>query len=245
MEIGTSTILNYQKKTLRFVVIIYSISASLAGLLFAFMKFIGLYDEVKWSSIGLLLGIILVELFIFRFMYKKTVKDESSWEKGLLSLKRAIIIISYLNYVYLTFAIPSKELWICVFYFIILGALFLDLKMNFISITISILCQIALFCLNPLCLPEQQVFVRELIIRVVDITLVSFGIYMFTLFASKLLTDIEANEKIIVEKTITYAIFSIKSPSFPKRCCSPAKLFQRLFKKRLVLFRRLHPQAIP
>lgn len=182
MENSGSIIVNYQKRTLKFVLIIYSISACLAGGLFAFMKFIGLYNEMKWAPIIVLIILVLIEVVIFRLMYKNIISDENSWNKKLTRLKAIILIISYINYLYINLLVPSKELWISIFYFVILGAMFLDKKMNAISIIASILCQVAVFLLNPVVLPDQQFLLRELIIRVVDISLVSFGIFIFTLF---------------------------------------------------------------
>jgi methyl-accepting chemotaxis protein len=200
MNTPVNIIVDYQKRTLKFVLIIYSISACLAGGLFSVMKLMGLYSEMKWTPLLILLALVLVELLIFLVMYKSTVKDEKNWNKKLTAIKAVILFISYVNYMYLTFLVPSKELWISVFYFILLGAMLLDTKLNIASIIVSILCQIALFTLNPLVLPDKQVLVRELIIRVVDISLVSFGIFMFTLFSSRLLKEVGENQDKLNEK---------------------------------------------
>lgn len=47
MQNDRGTIIQYQLKTLKFVLIIYSISAFLATSLFAFMKLIGFYAEIR------------------------------------------------------------------------------------------------------------------------------------------------------------------------------------------------------
>lgn len=214
MENPVSIIVNYQKRTLKFVLIIYSISALLAGGLFSVMKYFGLYSEMKWSYLGILIGLIIIELVIFKAMYKKTTKDEEHWEKNLSILKKVILVISYVNYLYISLLVPSKELWISVFYFIILGAIFLDVKMNIMSIITSILCQVAVFSFNPFVLPDKQVFLRELIIRIVDISLVSFGIFIFTLFAARLLKEVEENEKSLNEKNNSISILFGKISEF-------------------------------
>lgn len=207
-------IIDYQKRTLKFVLIIYSISACLAGGLFTVMKSIGLYSEMNWSYLGILIGLIFIEVLTFYLMYKNTVKDEKNWEKNLNRLKAVILLISYINYLYITLLVPSKELWISIFYFIILGAMFLDVKMNVSSIIISILCQAAVFFLNPIVLPDRQVLVRELIIRVVDISLVSFGIYIFTLFSARLLKEVEANQDMLNEKNTNISMLFSKVSEF-------------------------------
>lgn len=220
MENSGSIIVNYQKRTLKFVLIIYSISACLAGGLFAFMKFIGLYNEMKWAPIIVLIILVLIEVVIFRLMYKNIISDEKSWNKKLTRLKAIILIISYINYLYINLLVPSKELWISIFYFVILGAMFLDKKMNAISIIASILCQVAVFLLNPVVLPDQQFLLRELIIRVVDISLVSFGIFIFTLFSSRLLKEVEVNENTLKEKNNNISMLFDKITQFSKSILS-------------------------
>ncbi|MBE6044282.1 MAG: methyl-accepting transducer [Clostridium thermopalmarium] len=195
-----SIIDNYQKRTLKFVLIIYKISVLVAAVTFTLMKFFGLYDEVKWSYVGTFIGLAIVEELIFEFIHKSTVKSYDNWTKQLNKLKRIILIISYINYLYITLMIPSRELWVSVFYFIILGALFLDVKMNILSIVISIFCQLIIFNFNSSIWPDKEVIVRELIIRGIVITLVFTGIFVFTFFSSRLLKEVGVNERVLKEK---------------------------------------------
>ena len=199
VENSTGTVLNYQKKVLKLLLVLYSLSAAIAGTLFIAMKFLGLYDEIKWKYLIILMGVVILEIITFRIMYKQTTKNKL-WEKNLKYLKIIILFISYLNYMYLTLMVPSNELWICVFYFIILSSLFLDLKFVSVSIITSIICQIVLFTANPMLLPAKQVLLRELIIRIVVIFLTSFGIFLFTYFASSILKEVDSNEKTLIEK---------------------------------------------
>lgn len=194
MQKDLSSILQYQLKTLKFVLIIYSISAFLAGSMLPAMKLMGLFSEIQWMSIAILSIVIVVELVTFKVMYNVAVKGTELNMKAFNALKVIILAFSYINYLLLCFIAPSKELWISVFYFIILGALFLDTKMNTVSIILGLVSQAVLFTLNPLTLPNEEFFIRELILRVIVIGLVSFGIYIFTFFASKLLKTVESNE---------------------------------------------------
>jgi methyl-accepting chemotaxis protein len=194
MQNDKGTIIQYQLKTLKFVLIIYSISAFLAGSLFAFLKLLGFYEEIAWESITLIAVIILIELITFKLMYNATNRGGELHKKAFNALKAIILIFSYANFLLLCFIVPSKELWISVFYFIILTTLFLDYKMNTASILLGIACQVILFVFNPKTLPESEFFIREIILRVVVISLISFGIYIFTYFASSLLQTVEKNE---------------------------------------------------
>lgn len=222
---------NYQKRTLRFVLILYSISALAAGTTFACMKSLGLYDEVKWSYIGIFTMVVLLEVLIFRFIYKSILKASDDWMDQLNKFKPIILVISYINYLYITLMIPSKELWISVFYFIIIGALFLDNKMNILSIIMSVLCQFIIFKFNPSILPDEHVIVRELIIRSVVITLISAGIFIFTLFASMLLKDVEANEDMLKEKNDRISSLFVKIAEFSNRLLKSSNLLSTMIEE--------------
>lgn len=192
---NTSTIVDYQKKTLKVVLIIYSISGFMAMLAFSLMKYFGLYDSIQWGSLGIFGILITIETILFFILHKKTVVNKSFNEKIFNQLKILIFILTFVNYLYLVFMVPSKELWMSVFYFIILGALFLDIKLNIAFIITGMLCQVIIFKLHPIALPGQEVFLQEMIIRIIVISLTSFGIFIFTFFASKLLSEIEKNEE--------------------------------------------------
>ena len=194
MEISTSTVSNYQKKVLKLLLVLYSVSALIAGTLFIIMKLAGLYDEIKWIHLIIFMAIVVVEVIIFIIMGKQT-KDHEHWEKKLKYLKVIILFISYLNYMYLALMVPSHELWICVFYFIILSSLFLDLKFVTVSIITSVICQIILFTVSPMLLPAKEILLRELIVRIVVIFLTSAGIFLFSYLSASILKEVDSNEQ--------------------------------------------------
>lgn len=194
MKNERSTIIKYQFDTLKYVLIIYSVSAGLAGTLFVFLKMIGLLEEIRWSSLLTLAGIMVVELITFKVMYDRTVRDREHITGTFQALKIIILIFSYINYLFMGLLIPSKELWACIFYFIILAALFLDNRLNIAFVIFGLISQITIFLLNPASMPEPENQIRELILRAVVISLISFGITLLTFFSSRVLKTIEINE---------------------------------------------------
>ncbi len=189
-----STIIKYQFDTLKFVLIIYSISAGLAGTLFVFLKLIGLLEEIHWSSLITLAILMVFELITFKVMYDRTTRDTQHITGSFQALKIIILAFSYLNYLFIGLIIPSKELWACVFYFIILAALFLDNRLNIAFVVFGVISQVIIFVLNPESLPDADHLMRELILRVVVISLICFGITLLTFFSSRILKTIERNE---------------------------------------------------
>lgn len=194
MQSKKNTIHQYQLNTLKFVLIIYSISALACVSIFAILKVANFYDEISWVSLGILAGLITVELISFIVLYNITIKSAGTSTKASTILKFIILIYSFVNYLFICNIVPSKELWACVFYFIILGALFLDVKLNIAFIIFGILSQVAVFFMNPTTLPSKEFFLRELIMRSIVISLICFGIFIFTHFSSRLLKTVENNE---------------------------------------------------
>lgn len=215
METNTSTIIKYQKQTLKFVIVIYCLSVFLAGSLFTVMKLLGLYDEVKWPHLVGLFLLVILEIITLKVMYKLAVLDGKLNMKVFKNLKIIILVVSYINYLYMNFMIPSNELWVSAFYMIILSSLFLDNKMNIASVILSIVSEVMLFTLNPCTLPNQF-FLRELILRIVCISLVTLGLMTFTFFASKLLKSIEKNEDELKKNTENISNLFNKTTEFAK-----------------------------
>lgn len=195
MTNNSNTIIDYQKKTLKFVLTIYSISGFLAASTFALMKFFRLYESVKWEKFGIFFGIVAIEIITFVIMHRKTVYKNGFDHRNFKILKILIFIFTFVNYLYVVLMIPSKELWASIFFFIILGALFLDVKLNAAFIAVGLICQVAILRFQPMALPNKEMFLQEMIVRGIVIGMTSFGIFIFTYFASRLLKSIGKNEE--------------------------------------------------
>jgi Methyl-accepting chemotaxis protein len=215
MENNTSTIIEYQKHTLKFVIVIYCISVFLAGSVFMVMKLLGLYNEVKWTHLVGLFLLVILEIIILRVMYKQAVLDGKLNMKVFNNLKIIILVLSYTNYLYMNFMIPSKELWVSAFYMIILSSLFLDNKVNIASVILSIVSEVMVFTLNPYTLPNQF-FLRELMLRIICITLVTFAITAFTTFAARILNSVEKNENELKKNNENISNLFNKTTEFSK-----------------------------
>ncbi len=189
-----STIIHYQFNTLKHIVILYSISAFLAASLFIFLKLTGFFPEIKWMSLNIFSVLMLIEIITFKLLYDQTTKENDHSFQTFQALKIIVLLFSYANYLYIGLMVPSREIWCSVFYFIIVGALLLDTKLNIAYILLGVLSQVIIFLLNPSSLPDGGHIIRELILRAVVIGLISFGIFIFTYFSSRILKTVEINE---------------------------------------------------
>lgn len=192
-------VVNYQKRILKFMLMVYSISLVAAQILFLFLKYIGIFYNIKWNQILIFAGISLIELVLLKFMYDNTLK-EGKWKTGFRNLKIVIILICYIDYVYLSFMLPSPEFWINVFYFIILSAVFFDLPMIIYSVIASIISEIIIFLLNPLYILEKKTMIIDLVMRGTAIVFITFGLLVLTFLAANLLKEVDKNEQILKEK---------------------------------------------
>jgi methyl-accepting chemotaxis protein len=183
----TDAIMDYYGKVLKFIFIMIPVSATIAATLFPIMKFFGYYKSLNNNALVGFAIVVIIEIVLFYTFNKVTILNGKVIESKLNIVKQIILIILYFNYTYLGLMVPSKELWICVFYFVILSALFLDLRILLQSTVMSLISIAIVFVIRSGSLPENGVFIEEMIMRMVDISLVSFGILAITYFASKVL----------------------------------------------------------
>ncbi|WMJ79287.1 methyl-accepting chemotaxis protein [Clostridium sp. MB40-C1] len=204
MDNNVDAIIDYQRKTYKLVINIYILSITAAVLLFPTVKAFGLYPEVEWKYIIGFIVIGLLENILLGLTKNKISDREKTSDKKFSRVKTLVGLGCFVNYIYMSIMIPSKELWVCVFYFILLCAAFLDKKLIIESIGLGIVSQVLIFKMNPSALPSQDVLLREGIMRLVVISLICFGIYFFMYLSSDLLekvdlkikTEVEHNKKI-------------------------------------------------
>lgn len=215
MDTNDSIVINYQKKVSKFVLLIDSISALLSALLFLFLKLIGIFSEVSWLQLLALFILIVLELCLFFAIYKQ-MSIPSKWAKAFNSLKISVVIICYINYMFLSLISPSSEIWMSVFYFILLTGLFLDMKISCSSIILSIICEISLFLIKPSILPSKEHIFRDLLLRGIIVFLISFGIFIFTYLSNVLFKEVSNQEKAITDKNSSLTRLLAKISDFSK-----------------------------
>lgn len=189
-----SSIITFNKKTLKFVLLVYVSLCIMALLFFSGLKLLGLNDSITINSL-IIQGIaIVVYIIAIRFCYNSTITKNGFNEKAFKITKIVILILTYFQYLFLNFTMHLNSIWIMIFYFVILGALFFDLKMIITSIILSILCQIIVFVNNPKIFNDSQYVIAETAMRIITISLTLLIIFMVVYFASKLLKSIDEKE---------------------------------------------------
>ncbi len=194
MNTKESSLISFNKKSLKYVLIIYLACCSIALLFFCALKIVGLNDKISVKSL-IILGIsTLIYTLLFRICYKYTITKNGFNTKAFKITKIIVLIVTYYQYLLLNLTMHLNSIWIVIFFFVILGALFLDVKMLIVSIVLSVLCQIIVFVNNPSILEFKQMAVAESTFTIIAIFLTLSGIFMIVYFSSKLLESISEKE---------------------------------------------------
>jgi methyl-accepting chemotaxis protein len=195
-----NSLTTFHQKSLKFVLTIYLISCFLSFIFFGVLKFSGLNPKITNSSLIILGILVLCYGLVFYACYRCTVTKTGFNTKAFNITKAIILTITYGHYLFLNLTMPSKELWYVIFFFVILGALFFDLRMVIASIILSIISQILVFITNTSILPDNEIFIAEISMRTVAIVLTLLGIYTIVYFSSTLLRDISHKEEELIKE---------------------------------------------
>ncbi len=195
MEKQQNSIIRFNEKTLKFVLIIYIVScmASLGSTVM--MKITGINKEVTTKTIMMLAAVIAVYGVIFLVCYKKTITADGFNIKAFTITKGIILLITYFHYLFLDYILKSNSQWMVIFYFVILGALLFDIKMVSVSIGLACICMAIVFKRNPLALTGEHMSQSEIMIKITAIALALLGIFFIVYFSAKLLKEIGDKEK--------------------------------------------------
>lgn len=185
----------YYVKVTRVVINIIIISICIGSLLFPSFKFLGCFIEMKWSSVIIFnLFIALPEIIVFRWLYNKVVVGGRLVSSIFLKVKTVLTAICFINYYGFSLLIPTGEIWYGAFYFIVLAALFLDIKMV-IRVTAGLTILVILVCyINPLNVPNKDIFLQEILMRCFITSLMAIGIILLVYFAGNILLNVKMEE---------------------------------------------------
>lgn len=195
-----SSIIEFNKKTLKFVLIIYLVCCFTSFLFFCGLKILGLNDKISVTSLIILAGIILIYGIVFFICYKNTVTKNGFNTKAFTVTKGIVLVITYFHYMFLNFTMNLNSLWLVIFFFVLLGALFFDLKMISMSIVLSIISQVIVFLNNPSALQRDGESIAELSMKIISIGLALAGVFIIVYFSAKLLKSISDKEIEIKEE---------------------------------------------
>ena len=177
----------YRKKAIIFLLGIIMFSATAAGIVFPILKGVKLFPTVLWRTVIFFVICILLEDMIGFWLIKKSIGEKALSDRTQRLIKWYLILIQGINLNLITWCFPSKESWMFAFYFLVLMALFLDLKIIGICCFVDAISLLILFLGNPVTRPVETLFVTDSILRLICIVLSLAGVGILLAFVNKFL----------------------------------------------------------
>ena len=187
-----------------------------ATVMFNTEKALGFYKDVPWMA-TILFGLMDVIFFITAIIIVKTSFDEEGYLKdGKLKVGKifsaAVLIIQW-NY--LLYMLPSRTFWGFLFFFLILMAFFLDIKL---VLSTGLTCMISLFIAwavrgTDLLPVKDELFLADIIMCLVALTLSLTGLLIFVWFVAHFLVNAKKDELEKNNEKVTNVLSSVQNLS--------------------------------
>lgn len=178
--------------------IIVLVSACMcATTMFTVEKLFGLYKSIPWIAV-LVFGLMDITFFISGVLLVKSSFGEDGYLlDGRLKIGKifsAMVLIIQWNYI--VYMAPSRTFWGFLFFFLVLMAFFLDIKLLLFS---GFACMVSLFIgwgvRGTFLLPvKDELFITDVIMCLVGLTLSLAGLTIFAFFVSNFLVTAKKDE---------------------------------------------------
>ncbi|MBQ4522238.1 MAG: hypothetical protein IJA10_04725 [Lachnospiraceae bacterium] len=168
-----------------------------ATVMFNTEKLLGLYPDVPWLAL-ILFAAMDISFFIIAIFIVRTSFDKDGYLKeGRLKIGKlfsAVVLIIQWNYI--LYMIPSRTFWGFLFFFLILMAFFLDIKLVLIS---GLACMGSLFVAwgihGTYLLPvKDELFLTDILMCLVALVLSLTGLIIFVFFVAHFLVNAKKDE---------------------------------------------------
>ena len=187
----------YLSTVFKYGLIILVSACMCATVMFNTEKLFGLYPTVSWlATIGL--GIMDITFFVTAIIIIKSSFDKDGYLKeGRLKIGKIFsAVILVLQWNYLLYMLPSRTFWGFLFFFLILIAFFLDIKLLLGS---GLVCMASLFAgwfikgtdLLPV---KDELFLADIIMCLVALALSLAGLIIFIFFVAYFLVNAKKDE---------------------------------------------------
>lgn len=197
MEQKKSAVEVYLSTVFKWGLIILVSAAMCATIMFNTEKIFGCYPETPWIA-TITLAIMDVIFYVMAIGIVKTSFDEKgNLKEGRLKIGKmfsACVVVIQWNY--LLYMVPSRTFWGFLFFFLILMAFFLDMKLVLVS---GIACMVSLFIgwgirgteLMPV---KDELFITDILLCCTALVLSLVGLLIFVYFVSHFLVNAKKDE---------------------------------------------------
>lgn len=201
MNGGNSVIEEYMGKVYMVVMFAVTGACMCAGVTFGALKAMGFYPDMHWAALGIFIASCCLYMAVSVYFVKNAYVKEDGGRKRLRpemlkygKLFIAVILIVQFNFI--SYLVPSREFWAYAFFFLILSAFFLDVKMvaaDAVGLSVSMI--MAHIIKASVMLPAADaLFVPELVLRAICVVLSMAGIVLMTVLVSYFLINAKKDE---------------------------------------------------
>lgn len=187
----------YLSTVFKWGLIILVSAAMCATVTFNLEKMLGLYPDVPWVA-TILFAVMDILFFVTAIYIVKTSFDEDgSIREGRLKIGKLFsLCLIIIQWNFILYMIPSRTFWGFLFFFLILLAFFLDIKLLLIS---GIACLGSLFIAwgvkGTALLPvKDELFITDVILCLVALVLSIAGLLIFVFFVANFLVNAKKDE---------------------------------------------------
>lgn len=198
---NTNIIEEYMNKIYTIVILVITSACMCAGVTISGLKFLGFYPTIPWVVIGIFVATCILYFmiglwFIFHSYEVNEDKEKRIKPDMLRKGKIFVSILLIIQYNFLSYMLPSREFWAYTFFFLILGAFFLDFKMiALVSSGIIISVAISSIIKAEEILPVfDDYIVPEMVLRIICLVLSVGAILLFTFLTSRYLIHVKQNQ---------------------------------------------------
>lgn len=186
-----------------FTIIIFAVTGAtlIAAVTFGGFKALGFYPEVSWIAIGIFMLSCVLYFLCGIWIVRTSYVVNGAGEKHLLPGKLRqgkifIFLVELIQWNVLLYLIPSRQFWGYCFFFLILAGFFLDMKMTVWTAALNMASTvIASFIRMDTALPiKDSIFIPELILRWVAVSLSAAAILLFNYMVSHFLINIKKSQ---------------------------------------------------
>lgn len=205
----------YINKVYVLILILVPGACQCAGLLYTTEKILGLFPTVNWTALIIFDITCLIYLAIGIFFVRTGFDHGYVSSSKLKAAKIFLVIIMFTQYNFILYMIPSTEFWGYALLFVIATAFFLDVRMVVITaleITVSLV--VSSFLSGDTLLPvDDDLFVPNVIARIVCIVLTLAFIIVLTYLVSKILVNAKKDELERNNEQVQNVLASVQSLS--------------------------------
>ena len=205
----------YTRKVYTIILILIPSACLIAGLTYTLEKAIG-WLPINWITLLLFDASCVLYLMIGIFFIKTGITPDGEVLEGKLKAAKIFIcIIMAIQYNFILYMVPLENFWAFLFFFVTLGAFFLDhIMVAAINIEIFVSLIVSWFLKGDVTLPARDdLFLPAMLNKVICIVLSMASIYLITFFVNHFLVNAKKDEMEKNDEKVQEVLNSVASIS--------------------------------